>query len=240
MKGTLLNTVAVAVGATLGALAGSQIPEKYKSFLLAGIGLVAFGLGIKLFLQSKNIIIVAGAIVLGGAIGMALGIQEGIESFASWAQSITGGEGRFVEGMVTASVLFCVGPTTILGCLQDGLEKKIELLALKSLMDLASSIFLAASMGWGVLVSALIVLVVQGALTLSARKLALLASDVSMLAELSGTGGVLLMGIGLGLAEIKSLPNADFLPALFLAPIFVWFGRNFSMRKARQDHPETE
>lgn len=239
MRGTLLNTGTVAIGATVGASAGNQIPEQYRDLVLSGLGLVTMGLGVKLFLESKNVLVVAAAIALGGILGMALGIQNGIESLAEWAKHTLGGEGRFVEAIVTPSILFCVGPTTLLGCLQDGLEKKIELLALKSTLDLFAAMFLAASLGWGVLLSAVVVLVFQGALTLAARPLKPLASDPELLAEVSGTGGIMMLAIGLGLLEIKHLPTADFLPAIFLAPLFVLVGRRIA-RKRVQESPGIE
>lgn len=239
MKGTLLNTATVAIGATIGAAAGTHIPDSYKGLVLSGLGLVTLGLGIKLFLQSKNVLIVAAAISLGGILGTLIGIQTGIVHFGEWAKATLGGEGRFAEGVVTASVLFCIGPTTLLGCIQDGLEKKIDLLALKSTLDFFAAIFLAATMGWGVLLSAAVVLVFQGILTLSARFLRPVAQDEALLAELTGTGGIMILGIGLGLLEIKSLPTADYLPAIFLAPCFVAIGKAIALRRT-QETTQTE
>lgn len=240
MRGTLLNTATVAVGATAGALMGNHIPADYKTLVLAGLGLVASGIGIKLFLQSKNVLVVAAAISLGAILGMLLGIQHGIEALAEWTKAALGGQGQFAEGLVAASVLFCVGPTTLLGCIQDGLEGNIELLSLKSTMDMFAAMFLAASMGWGVLVSAAVVLVFQGLLTLAARPLRPLANDQAMLAEVSGTGGAIMIAIGLGLLEIKKLPTANFLPAIFLAPCLIAIGRAFSRRRAVQETPAKE
>jgi len=240
VRGTLLNTATVAVGSLIGIAAGSAIPESYREIVLSGLGLVTMGLGIKLFLESRNILVVAAAIALGGMLGMLIGIQTGIESIADWAKSSIGGDGNFVEGMVTASVLFCVGPTTLLGCIQDGLEKKIDLLALKSTLDFFAAMFLAATLGWGVLLSAVVVLVFQGALTLAARWLRLLANDEPLLAEVSGAGGIMMLAIGLGLLEIKKLPVADFLPAIFLAPLMIGIGRALARRKSRQEIPKTE
>jgi uncharacterized membrane protein YqgA involved in biofilm formation len=239
MRGTLLNTSTITVGATIGAAAGDRIPDLYKGLVLSGLGLVSMGLGIKLFFQSKNVLVVAAAVALGGILGMAIGIQSAIEGLAGWMKGEFGGGGRFVEAIVTPSILFCVGPTTLLGCLQDGLEKKIDLLALKSTLDLFAAMFLAASLGWGVVLSALIVLVFQGALTLSAKHLRNLAADQALLDEMSGAGGVLMLGIGLGLLEIKRLPIADYLPAIFLAPALVVFGRVVK-RKREQERAQME
>jgi len=240
MKGTLLNTATVAVGATAGKLLGDHIPDSYKTIVLSGLGLVTVGIGIKLFLQSKNIPVVAAAVALGGIVGTAIGIQHGIESFGVWAKDALGGGGTFVEAVVTASVLFCVGPTTLLGCIQDGLEGKIELLALKSTLDMFAAMFLAATLGWGVLFSAAIVLVFQGLLTLLARPLRPLANDTDLLAEVSGTGGAMMFAIGLGLLEIKKMPTADYLPAIFIAPCLVAAGRMISKRRTVQESPAIE
>jgi uncharacterized membrane protein YqgA involved in biofilm formation len=240
MKGTFLNTATVAVGSIIGIAAGNAIPDSYKGLVLSGLGLVTMGLGVKLFLESRNILVVAAAIAVGGMLGMLVGIQAGIESIAGWAKSALGGDGNFVEGMVTASVLFCVGPTTLLGCIQDGLEKKIDLLALKSTLDFFAAMFLAATLGWGVLLSAAVVLVFQGALTLAARWLRPLANDEPLLAEVSGAGGIMMLAIGLGLLEIKKLPVADFLPAIFIAPLMIGIGRVLARRKSRQEILDTE
>jgi len=240
LRGTLLNTATVAIGATVGALLGEQIPRDYQTLVLSGLGLVVLGIAAKLFLESKKVLVVAAAIALGGMLGMAIGIQSGINHFGEWAKTALGGEGRFAEGLVTASVLFCIGPTTLLGCIQDGLEKKIDLLALKSTLDLFAALFLAAAMGWGVLLSAVVVLVFQGALTLAAGFLRPLAHDKELLAEVSGTGGVMMLSIGLSLLEIKKLPTADFLPAIFLAPCLVVIGRVIVRKRNGQERTQTE
>jgi uncharacterized membrane protein YqgA involved in biofilm formation len=227
-RGTLLNTATVAVGAGIGLAAGSIIPEAYKDIVMGGLGLITFGLGTKLFLQSKNIVIVAASIVFGGILGMFLGIHSGIEAFAEWAKHTFGGEGSstFAEAVITTSVLFCVGPMTLLGCLQDALEDKIELLSIKSTMDGFCAIFFAAALGPGVLVTAGVVLVAQGILTIAATPLKKLVSNEATIAEASASGGVILMGIGVGLlgetgflqVDRSILPVANFIPALVLAP----------------------
>lgn len=233
-RGTLLNTATVIVGSLIGLAIRGWLDPAYQQIALGGIGLLTLGIGIKLFLGSKNILIVAMSIALGGMIGYALGITNGIGHFAEWAKGAFGGQhvGTFAEGLITTSILFCVGPMTLLGCMQDGLEGKIDLLALKSTMDGVSSIFFAAALGHGVLVSALVVLVVQGALTLGAQALRPVVDDEELLAEVSATGGVILLGIGLGLLDIKKLPTADYLPALALAPLFVWIWRRIAKLKA--------
>lgn len=237
MRGTLLNTATVAGGALLGLTIGKAIPATYQEVALHGLGLVTFGIGVKLFLQSKNIVAIAGAVAIGGLIGLALGFQAGLDGFAEWMRLHLGGEkGTFNEALITTSVLYCVGPMTLLGCLQDGLEGKIELLAIKSTMDGISAIFFAAALGPGVLATAAVVLVFQGALTLSAKPLKGFAKDMELVDEAGAAGGILMMAIALGLLELKKLGVASYLPALVLAPLFVMLARKWEVR--RRPSPE--
>lgn len=233
-RGTLLNTATVAAGGLIGWAAGSRIPPSYQELVFAGLGIVTVGLGLKMLLGSKNILIVAAAIALGGMIGMALGFQEAVANMATWTKSTMGvhDDAGFVDIMITTSVLFCVGPMTLLGCMQDRLEGKSELLALKSTMDGVAAIFFAVKSGPAVLATAVVVLVVQSALTFAAKPLKPIGEDEDLLAELSAAGGVMLVGTGLGLLAIKSIPVANYLPALALAPMFVVIGRRISAKRA--------
>lgn len=231
-KGTALNTATVVVGSVVGLAAGAAIPPEYKVVATAGIGLATLALGVKMFLETKSVLIVVAAIVLGGILGLLLRLDEGLRGFAEFAQSTIGAgdDGRFEEGLITASVLFCVGPMTLLGCLQDGLEGKIELLAIKSTLDGFAALFLSATLGVGVLVSALVVLVFQGVLTNGATRLKSLARHNDRMAETTAVGGLLLVAIGLGLLEIKKLAAATYLPALVIAPTLVWLEGAFAHR----------
>lgn len=235
MRGTLLNTATVACGALIGLAAGKAIPATYMDVTIHGLGLVTIGIGIKIFLQSKNVVAIAAAIAIGGLIGLLLGIQPGIEAFAAWAKARTGSTaGTFNEGLITTSVLYCIGPMTLMGCIQDGLEGKIELLSIKSTMDGISAIFFAAALGSGVLVTALVVLVFQGALTLAARPLKRFADDEELILETSAAGGIMLMGIGAGLVGIKGLQMAVYVPALIVMPLLVVIFRKFGRTQKPQ------
>lgn len=235
MRGTLLNTSAVAIGALIGLAIGRWLPAGLLSMATTGLGLVTIGIGVKLFLESKNVLVVAIAIGIGGVVGKLLGIEAGLEGFAEFARQRLGGGGSFNEALITTSVLFCVGPMTLLGCMQDALENKIELLALKAVMDGIASVFFAAALGPGVLVTAGVVLVTQGALTLMAGRLGGLKNDAALLAETTAVGGPILMAIGLGLADIKKFPSENFLPALVLAPIVALLFRRFTNRAPSSD-----
>jgi len=220
MRGTLLNTATVAAGAAVGLLVGKLIPGTYKDVALNGLGLVVCGIGIKMFLKSHNALVAAISVAIGGVIGLALGIHAGIDHLSEWARTQFGGQaGTFNEGLITSFVLFCIGPMTLLGCIKDGLEGDIELLALKSTLDGIAAVFLAAAFGAGVLVTAALLLIWQGALTLCARYLRPLADNPVMLDELTASGGAILLGIGIGLIGLKDLHTANYLPALVLAPL---------------------
>ncbi len=231
MRGTLLNTATVAIGAVAGMEASKLVPVSYKGVALDALGLVTCLIGVRMFFQSKNAAITVAAVVIGGIIGAAIGIPAALDNFAEWARHALGAGGSFNEALITSSVLFCVGPMTLLGCLQDGLEGKIELLSIKSTLDAFGAFFLAATLGVGVLVTAVVVLVFQGALTLAAKKLKNIAKDEDLILEASATGGVLLAGIGLGLLNLKHIRTETYLPAIVLAPLFSYLARKVSLRR---------
>jgi uncharacterized membrane protein YqgA involved in biofilm formation len=174
---------------------------------------------------SAPVLIVLGSVLIGGICGSLLRVEDRLEGMGdAIRRRIPHGRGgdrdRFVEGFVTASLVFCVGPLTILGSLDDGLGRGIDKLALKATLDGFASIAFAASLGWGVAASALVILVVQGSLTLLAALLGDLLPD-AQLAALTATGGLLLVGVGLRLLRIRPVPVADLLPALAVAPLLV-------------------
>jgi uncharacterized protein len=170
-------------------------------------------------------LIVLGSLLLGGIVGSVLGIENGLEGFGGWLQRRLGSgavEGtdrqRFIEGFVSSSLVFCVGPLTVLGSLSDGLGKGADQLFLKSALDGFAAIAFAASLGWGVAASALAILAVQGTLTL----LGALLGDIlpaAHVAALTATGGLMLVGVSLRLLRIKQVPVGDLLPGLLVAPL---------------------
>jgi uncharacterized membrane protein YqgA involved in biofilm formation len=233
-KGTVLNVVTVVLGSLLGLAAKQFIHPELERVVISGLGLVTICLGLKLFLSSKSVLIVAAAIALGGILGTLIGIHAGIVQFSEWAreQFGAGESSTFAEAVVAASVLFCVGPMTLMGCLQESLERKIDLIAIKSTLDLFAAMFLTLSMGPGVLVSAFVILVVQGGLTILGSRLEPFVRDERFVCEATAAGGPILLAIGLGLLGIVSLPTSNFVPALVLAPAFVGLGdRIAALRK---------
>lgn len=217
MIGVIANTVLVIVGTGIGLLLKKGIPENIKKSIMTGLGLFTCILGIKFGLEMNNGLIVVMSIIIGGALGQLIGIEEAIERLGSKLKNIirTTGKGSFAQGFVFASLLFCVGPMTVLGCVQAGLENNPELLFIKSLMDGVSAIILASTFGIGVLFSASTVLFYQGALVLLASQLGFLTMP-NYLNDFTSVGGIIIFSIGIKLLGLKPIKSGNFLPALIL------------------------
>lgn len=237
MRGTLLNAAAVAGGALLGLALGGVIPASLQQVVVVTLGFCNILFAVRLFWKGADILVTVVAVAAGAVLGTVLGVSQGLESFATWAHAATGGGGRFTEAVVTTCVLYCVGPMTLLGCIKDGLEGDIELLKLKSTMDGLTAIFFAAALGPGVLVTAGVILVVQGGITLLARPLEPLTRIPNLMDEATAVGGVIILSIGLGLAGIKKFPSEVMLPSLILAPAFVWAKWKFAPPSPSQPEP---
>jgi uncharacterized membrane protein YqgA involved in biofilm formation len=210
----------VVAGSLIGLAVGSGLPDDYRTLAQAAIGIGTLAMAIKMLLETKNILIPIGSLIFGVLLGHLIGIQAGVDALGAWAKEAFGSSSdTFQEAFVSTSILFCVGPLTLLGCLEDGLEGKIRLLALKSMLDGITSLFVAASLGVGVLLSAGTVLIVQGSLTLLAKRLRPLLEARHIIDEMSATGALILVTIGLKLIAVTDLPSADFLPALVFAGI---------------------
>ena len=228
MTGTLLNIATVIVGGMIGLLFGARIPERFKSTVIAGMGLFTFAMGAQMFLKTENPLIVLGALLIGALLGEWTRIEDGLRNLGAWLEKrfarddSAEGSARFVRGFLTASLLFCVGPMTILGSIQDGLTGDYNLLAVKSVLDGFAALAFASTLGIGVLFSSLVILVYQGGVSLLAGQLSAVVTD-PMMAEMTATGGVILMGLALSsLLEIKPIRVGNFLPALAVAPLIVW------------------
>jgi uncharacterized membrane protein YqgA involved in biofilm formation len=233
--GTAVNVLTVLLGATLGVLLGNRLPARTRDVVTDALGLVTLliaatsamavldgGLADEVG-SSAPMLIVLGSLLVGGIVGSLLRLESRVEQLGGWLQRrLAGGSGsaerhRFVEGFVVSSLVFCTGPLTILGSLNDGLGNGSEQLVLKAVLDGFAAIAFAASFGWGVAASAVTVLVVQGSLTL----LGLAVGDVlpeAQLAAVTATGGLLLVGVALRLLRVREIPVADLLPALLVAP----------------------
>ncbi|MDX6239820.1 MAG: uncharacterized protein QOG10_4635 [Kribbellaceae bacterium] len=233
--GTVVNVATVLVGSTLGVLIGHRLSHRTRELVTDALGLVTLLIAITSALTvsdaalsaavgtSAPVLIVLGAMLIGGITGSLLRIEERLEGTGSWMQhrfSRGKGESTFVEGFVTASMVFCVGPLTFLGALSDGLGRGADQLFLKAVLDGFASIAFAASFGWGVAAAAIVVLVIQGLLTAVGALLGNVLPEAHVTA-LGATGGVLLIGVALRLLKIKQIAVADLLPALVVAPLLV-------------------
>jgi hypothetical protein len=218
----MLNVVTVLVGGTLGYALGQRLPDKTRQTVLHGLGLVTIALGLGMTLDTANILILMGSVLVGGILGEWWQLEERLQAAGDALQKRvgTGAGGTVAQGFVTASLIFCVGPMTILGSIQDGMLGDYTLLAIKSLLDGFAAMALASSLGIGVLFSTVTVLVFQGGLSLLAR-LAQVGMTDAMIAEMTATGGLLIMGIGLTLLDIKRIRLASYLPGIFIAPLVV-------------------
>ena len=228
MIGTFINVVAILVGGGLGLLLGTKLSERLKETVIAGLGLFTLVYGISLFLKTENSLIVLGSVLVGVIIGEWWHIEEGLQHLGIWLErrvnSQKSGEQNvnFIKGFVTASLVFCIGPMAILGSIQDGLTGNFNTLVVKSILDGFGAMAFASSLGVGVLFSSVMILVYQGSITLLAGQVQNVIS-VTMMNELSATGGVLLVAIAISsLLEIKKIRTGSFLPALILSPIIVW------------------
>lgn len=227
MTGTLLNIATVIVGSLLGLLFGSRIPDRLKSTVIAAMGLFVAAMGMQMFLKTENPLIVLGALLIGTLLGEWLRIEDGLHRLGEFleqrfSRESDDGSNRFVRGFLTASLLFCVGPMTILGSIQDGLTGDYNLLAVKSVLDGFASLAFASTLGIGVAFSTIIILVYQGGISLLAGALSAIVTP-SMMNELTATGGVILLGLALSsLLEIKKIRVGNMLPGLLIAPLIVW------------------
>ena len=190
--GTLLNIVAVLLGGSLGLLVGSKFNKALSSAVVTITGLFSLVIGMQMALASHNLLIVLGSLLVGVVIGETVHIDDAIQSFGNFLERkfSNGEKGRFAKAFITSSIVFCVGPMTILGALQDGLSGDYKLLATKSILDGFTSLAFASAMGVGVLFTTFTMVIIQGGITLFAGALRGVMTE-SVIAELTGVGGVI-------------------------------------------------
>ena len=246
--GTITNIVAVLVGSGLGMLIGHRLPARVRSTVTTALGLVTLLIAadaaadvaapelVDAVGTSAPTLVVLGALVLGGIVGSLLKLEARLERFGGWMQArmsqqtprnprpgtpaLGAGETRerFIEGFVLSSLVFCVGPLTILGSINEGLGRGADQLLLKSMLDFFAALAFAASFGVGVMLSALSVALIQGSLTVVGVLLGSVLPDAHLFA-LTATGGLILIGVAVRLLDLKPIPVVDLLPALIFAPV---------------------
>lgn len=248
VHGTLLNAATVLVGTVAGTLLGERLPARIRETMLDGLGIVTVVVGVGYGLGSKNILIPLGCLLVGSLVGEAARIEDRLDGAAQALRRRLGvrdpvphagldadagpdpddpdhprddgSERRFAEGFVVASLVFCIGPLTILGSLQNGLTGRIDQLALKAALDGFAALAFASALGWGVGASVVTILIYQGGLSLGAHALTGLLSE-RMILELNALGGLLIIGIGLRLLDVRRVRVANMLPGLLLVPVVV-------------------
>jgi uncharacterized membrane protein YqgA involved in biofilm formation len=229
MTGTIINIATVLLGGSIGLFFRRSLSDRFRNTVVQGIGLFTLALGFKMFLETENPLISLVSILMGGLLGEWWNIESRIEKVGVSLQSrFSKGDHEedqgslFVKGFLTATLLFEIGPITILGAIQDGLFGDYSLLAIKSVMDGFAALALASTLGMGVLFSVLGVLVYQGAISLLASQAQAILQD-SMVAEMTAVGGILLLGLAIGsLLDLRRIRTGNLLPALVIAPLIVW------------------
>ena len=234
MTGTVLNIIAVLIGGSVGTILGNRLPAKVQETVMHGLGLMVLVIGMVMASGTGNVLIPLFSVVTGGIFGELIRIEDGLNWLGKQAEARWGGalgKGRVAgwsvtQAFVTSSLIFCVGPMTILGSIQDGLVGDYELLAIKSALDGFAAIPFAATLGPGVLLSVGTVAFVQGGLSALAMGIGGGLGDISRetpwVVELTATGGVIILGIGLSLLELKKIRVANLLPGIAIAPLLVW------------------
>lgn len=219
MKGTIINVVAIVVGTGLGVTLKRGIPERFKSTVIQGLSLAIIVIGLQMALQTENVLIVVLSLVFGALTGELLRIENMLTKMGTNIEKRLGGNGgNFTKAFVTASLVYCVGAMAIVGSIQDGISGDATTLYAKSLLDGVASVVFASTLGIGVAFSAIPVFLYQGSITILAQYLQVfLTSDV--IKEITATGGVLIIGIGIKMLEIKEIKVGNLLPSVFYALI---------------------
>jgi len=231
--GTLINIFTVLIGGSLGLALGESLSDRLQGAVMRGLGLITLVIGTRMALETLNVFIPMASVVLGGLVGTGLGIEKSLNDLGDELKAKTSslffsdwGSGDFTKGFVTASLVFCVGPMTVLGAIEDGLTGNFKLLAIKAGLDGFAAMAFASAMGVGVLFSVLTLILYQGGLTFLAALVgkSILGESLASspaINELSATGGILIIAIGITLLEIREMKVGNYLPAIFFAPAFV-------------------
>ena len=221
MIGTIINAAAIVAGASLGLLLKSRLPKRIAEIVFQALGLFTLFIGISMALKVNQMLFVVFSLVIGGIIGEWLNLELQLNRFSNrLKQMVKSDNSKFTEGLVTSFLLFCMGSMTILGAFEEGAGGEPNLLLAKSVMDGFASVALAAAMGVGVLLSVVPLLIYQGSLTIFAGYLGQVLSE-SAISELTAVGGILLIGLGINILEIKKLRILNLIPSLIIIVLMV-------------------
>ncbi|MGB4596024.1 MAG: DUF554 domain-containing protein [Anaerolineaceae bacterium] len=238
MVGTFINVGAILLGGLIGLAFGKRIPKRYHDTLMSGMGLFTLAYGVYVFSETQNILVPLMSIVIGTILGEWAQLENRLEKigeklqgrFQNGSEVDSGGTSLFVQGFMTASVLYCTGPMAILGSISDGLTGDFEMLAIKSVLDGLTAVAFASTMGVGVLFSALMVLLYQGGITLAAMLLGK-GFDPAITTEMTAVGGIILTGIAISsLLNLKKIRVGNMLPGLVIAVLIVLLLTHFGIQ----------
>ena len=222
MTGTLINVLAILTGGILGLLIKSLLPERFIKIVFQGLGLITLYIGFSMAIKTNNYLLVILSIVIGSIIGELINIDKFITVFSDKLKTkFKYKNSKFSTGLITAFLLYCIGSMTILGAIEEGLGNEYNLLLTKSIMDGFSSVILTAAFGVGVIFSIIPLFIYQGGLTL----LASAASDFFspfIISNLTAVGGILLIGLGINILEIKKIKIANMLPSIIVVVILAY------------------
>ncbi len=214
MKGTLVNVAAIVGGSVIGMMLKRGFPERYQKIVLQGLGLTTTIIGIQMALKTQNILILIFSLVIGAVIGEKVAIERRLKSFGEWLTSRLGTKyGNAGEGFIVASLLYCVGAMAVIGSIQEGMTGDASILYAKSVLDGVSAIIFGSTLGIGVALSSISILIYQGTITLLAAQASGIFSE-GVIREMTAAGGTLILAIGLMILEIKRLNVANLLPAI--------------------------
>jgi len=221
MWGNLINAAAIVVGGFIGTVFHRALPQRYQAIVFQGTGLFVMVLGISMSIKMEHVLISVFSLILGGLCGELLRIDKQINTFGDWIKrSLKFRSEKFTNGFVSASLLYCTGAMAVLGAIEEGLGNYPTILLTKSTMDGFISIVLAAALGVGVVFSAIPVAIYQGFLTLIAFLFAN-TLDMAIVNELSAVGGILLVGLGINILEIKKIEVVNLLPSLVFVMVLM-------------------
>jgi len=222
MYGTYVNTVAVIIGSLIGVALHRELPQRIKKIIFQGIGLVTLFIGVQMALKTSNLAVLFFSILIGAVAGETVDVEKHLERFGNLLKTKFKSEDeRFINGLVTAFLIFCVGSMTIIGAIEDGLNGDPSILIAKSILDGFTSMSLASVFGIGVLFSAIPLFTFQGAITLLAVYSRTFFTE-TLINELSAVGGILLLGLGIKILEIKEIKVANLLPSLLFVLVLVY------------------
>lgn len=223
LLGTIANSAAIIIGGIAGSFFRKGISERFSNIIMSVLGLFTLVLGMMFAVDTQNALVVIFSLVIGSVIGEWIDIEKRMNDLGDYVQGkLNSGEGSFSKGFVTASLLFCVGTMSIMGSLQSGLMNNHNILLTKSILDGTISVVFASTLGIGVVLSSLPVLVYQGSIALLASSVAPYLSE-AVITEMTAVGGVLLVGMGINLLETRKLKVGNMLPAIFLPIILMLF-----------------